>query len=100
MARRKCGARVRRSDNLNADSSLPSTLPLFPTPEEFSICDVAARLSPGVDSLLLLEHLRKDAHNRRERVLSLRRRVLAGEYYVAPGAVAAAILQQGNLFLH
>ena len=72
---------------------------MVPTGEEISICDAVARLAPGVDPLSILVGLRKDAENRRERIEGLRKRVQTGNYRVAPGAVAAAILLEGDILL-
>ena len=99
MAGRERGTRLRDSNHRTSDASLPSILLMPPTREEVSICDAVSRLSPRVDPLLVLESLRKDAHSRRERVQHLRRRILAGNYHVSDGAVAAAVLLEGDLLL-
>jgi anti-sigma-28 factor FlgM len=100
MAGRERDARLRALQDLRPDTSLPSNPPILPTREEVSICDAVIHLAPGIDPLLLLESLRRDAGGRRERVRQLRRRILAGEYHVAPEAVATAMLLEGELFLH
>ena len=68
-------------------------------PEEVSICDVVRRLLPGINPAALLESLQKEARNRRARIERLRRKIAAGEYHVEPGAIAAAILLEGDLLL-
>jgi hypothetical protein len=79
---------------------IPSTLPLFPTPEEVSFCEAVAGVLPDIDSKKILQELRRDEARRIARVWKLRERVLAGDYHVPPGAVAAAILADGDLLVH
>ncbi len=67
--------------------------------DEVSICDAVRRLSPGIDVQAILSSLRKEAAIRRVRIQKLRRQVLAGAYSIAPGAVAAAMLREGDLGL-
>lgn len=100
MAGRARDRRNRPSANQSAEPSTPYTLPLFPAEEEISICDVLSRLCPGIDQGQILQHLRKDATRRQERVQKLRRQILAGDYQVHPGEVATAILLEGELLLH
>jgi len=69
------------------------------SPEEVSICDAVRRLLPGINPIALLESLQKEARNRRARIERLRWKIAAGEYHVEPGAIAAAILLEGDLLL-
>ncbi len=72
---------------------------MSPEQEEISICDAVRGLSLGIDEEAILMSLRNEATNRRARIQKLRSRILAGEYSVEPGAVAAAILLEGDLML-
>jgi len=99
MAGRARDTRNRKPTDAKTTRSIPSTLPLFPTPEEESFCDAVARVCPGINGMELLQALRKEAAKRCNRVRQLREQVVAGEYQVPPGAVAAAILAEGELLV-
>jgi len=99
MAGRPRNTRNRIPEKQAAHRTTPTTLPLFPSPEEISICDALARFCPGLDQCEIFQHLREDETRRRERVDGLRQQVLAGTYNVSPRAVAAAILLEGDLLV-
>ena len=99
MAGRKREARLRTLQNRRPVPSPKSTIPLPETKEEISICDAVKRLLPDINPVAILESLREEAEKRRARLASLRRMIPQGQYHVEPGAVAAAILLEGDLLL-
>ena len=99
MAGREPDQRTRKSPKKKAGQALPYTLPLFPTEEEISLCDVVARLCPALDQERVLACLRADSIRRRDRLVQLRRQIHSNEYLVHPASVACTLLLEGDLFV-
>jgi len=99
MAGRLPDQRTRKSPKNKAGQAPPYTLPLFPSEEEISICDVVARLCPSLDQEKLLSGLRADSARRHDRIARLRRQIHSNEYFIHPSLVAISLLLEGDLFV-
>ena len=97
MGGRKPTTKARKRSGTRDESLTPLTLPLFPTEDEISVCEVLARLCPAIDCEVVLQRLREDSADRRDRVRSLRRRIRVNEYSIQPAAVVDSLLAEGDL---